>query len=239
MLNKINIIMYLETLFNKQFNEISKEELQNVSTITFEYSDTIDEENQNDLIQILQILPNLKKITIKNKIISMDLFDELSKLKIEVLSLDQCSLNNDITLSQFSYLQELNLTRCFLLDFSILDSINSKISKIYISNPFDEKMIDIIHFINYSELKELYLEKCTVKNVEKISDLQNLKVVSFLFSDILDIEHITTLLSIKKLQEVYLSEYYSNLEEVKIIASQKKVYYNLNHLVFNDEQILL
>lgn len=236
MINKLDIFIYLEMLFKKSMHNITKEELLNVSTIVIEYKEFDNLGDQIELSQVLHLLPNLKKVTIKNKHITANILADLSLVDLESLSFENCSISNDFTLKTFENLKELFITNCALLDYSILDTINKKIKKIAIINPIDEKIIDISHFLNYLELNELFLERCVVENIDKVSNLSNLKVISLLWSDIVDIHNISVFLNLRELEDVYLSKYYEDLEEVRNLSSQKNVYYDLKHLVFGDNK---
>lgn len=234
MIDKIDILMYLEMLFNKSASEITSEELLNVTTIAIEFSDTISPENQIGISQLLSFLPNIRSITIKNKNISKELIEKLSAIKIESLSFENCSISNNCSLDKFVDLYELRLTNCSLLSFSILSSLNRNIKNISILNPIDEKNIDMTFFSKFTELNELYLEKCVVQNLNKISQLQNLKTLSLLWSEIVDTNHISTLSNLRELKDVYVSRCYESLGEVRTLSQNKNVYYDLNHLVLEN-----
>lgn len=235
MINKFDILIYLETLFNKSFEKITEEELLSVTRITVEFSDTINLENQIELPQLLYLLPNIKQITISNKHVSKELLDKLFASKIESLSFKNCSISSKCTLDKFENLTELRMINCALLDYTILRSLNKYIRKIAIINPTDSKEIDMTYFSSFTELNELYLEKCIVKNIDKILGLQNLRIISLLLSDIVDPNNISTFLNLRNLKDIYISRRYENLREVKTLSFNKNVYYDLRHLVLVDD----
>ncbi len=226
-------------LFNKPYSKITSRELSEILNILLEFSDTLDENNQIELSQIIQLLPNLKRITISNSSITNNYINQLSILKIESLLFENCSFSENVCLKNFNNLKDLNFYKCALLDYNILNDLNKEIVKISIINPIDENVIDMNIFINYLNLAELYLENCVIQNINVISKLQNLKIVSFLWSDIVEINKINVLLTLKKLNDIYLSDNYKELDEVKELSSKKHIYFNLNHLVYDDEERIL
>lgn len=237
MINKLSILMYLELLFNKPINKITQDELKKVSTITLEYSENGNLEDKIKLSQIINMLPNLKRLTIKNKIISNNLIDELSMLNLESLSFENCSINSIVSLEKFNNLNELHIRNSSLLNYSILKTLNKDINKIFIQNPADENEVDFSLLSNYVKLNELYLEKCIIKNINKILSLQNIKILSMLWSEIVDVDDISLLLNLNNLEDIYISKYYENLESVKQLSLRKNVYYNLNHFALDEPEI--
>lgn len=237
MINKLSILMYLELLFNKPVNKITQDELKKVSTITLEYNENGNSEDEIKLSQIINMLPNLKRLTIKNKIISNSLIDELSILNLESLSFENCSINSIVSLEKFNNLNELYIRNSSLLNYSILKTLNKDINKIFIQNPTDENEVDFSLLSNYVRINELYLEKCIIKNINKILSLQNLKILSVLWSQIVDVDDINLLLNLNNLEDIYISKYYESLESVKQLSLRKNVYYNLNHFVLEEPEI--
>lgn len=171
------------------------------------------------------MLPNLKKVKIKNQLITQVLLNELSLLHLEQLSLENCNLRDNLSFNKLMYLNELSLVNCSFVNDNIFKNLNSNLKSISIINPFDENIIDLTIFTQYNQLASLILEKCIVNNLIALNDLPKLQILSLLYSDISSENELNVLLNLPKLNTLYISEDYQDLEIVQQLMKKINVHF--------------
>ncbi len=228
MISKFDIEKYLEIVFRKNIINITKNEMLNLNCITLEFKKTQEDEKTLELSDIIKLFPNLKKIILKNAIINQKILKDLSTIKIEYLEFVNCSIQDEISFKELSFLKELSTTSCSMLNFRFIQTLNSQIQTIIIRKPIDEKTIDISIISNYVNLKNLILENCIIDSIEKLTEFQKLEKLSLLWSEIKQHENINVFNNLPLLKELYISDY--SPEFAKKIPPTIKIYRDYNHL---------
>lgn len=232
-MTKFALIMYLETLFKKNISKITKDELNSVKTLSIDFNDS-KEKDFLEFNEIITILPNLNKITIVNKKLTKEDIDNLSTINIEYLKLEKCSIRGPLSLEPLTQMKEISLVNCIVLDFKFLCTMNENIKSISIINPIDEKLIDITYLSKYKELTSLYLEKCTLNNVNYISNFPYLETISLLWSNPYNQLDSSIFTNFHNLKELYISCSEQDKEKLQKALPNVSVYNNLNHLVIEE-----
>ena len=234
MINKFQIIIYLEMILKKSIKEFTKEDFESIKNINIDLKSDLDQDKQLSIEDLTKLLPNLSNITINNAFINNKMINKFEKLNIEALELKNCGIELETTLKDLDKLQELKINNCDMLNFDILKDLNKGLKKLMITNPMDENSIDLDIIKDYIELEELIIEECKIKNTNSLSNLRNLKSLSFLNSDIDDIDNIRVVSDIEKLDEIFIPAKYKNENAVKEL--NKNIYYNLTHLVYEEKE---
>lgn len=231
MISKFDIIMYLETLLKKNIKNITKEELLNVKSITLEFKESDYDEENFDLHDIIKIFPNLEKINLKNGKIDRTTLKILSMVKLKSLSLINCGIQSGLSFQNLLYLKELSIINSSVLNYDFLKTLSKDLKVLLIRNPLDETLINISDIKQYSELSNLYLEKCVVDNIDELISFSELSTLSLLWSDINSIDDSDVFCKIPSLNELYISDCYCTPSLIKKIPKYVNIYKNLNHLV--------
>ena len=208
MINKFQIIIYLEMILKKQFKQMSIEEL-------------------------IDLLPNLKSIIINNSFVNKNIIDKIKKLKLEKIEFKNCGIENNTSLKDFNNLKELKLINCDMLSYEILKDLSKNLLKVRITNPMDEDLIDLNDIKDYINLEELIIEKCKIKNTNSLENFHNLKLLSLLNSNIDDINQIAVISKLDNLSDVYVPVEYKDENVIKSL--NKNVYFDTSHLVFEEK----
>jgi len=224
MIEKFDLIMYLETIYKKNIKDITEEEMLKVSSITLEKEKA---EDGFTLYEILKMFPNLKSIGLSNMNIDSKIIDTLSTSHIEELRLTNCILVNDVSLDKISTLRHLETFNCRNMGNDFYKRMNKNIKHLEIINQFDRKEIDILDIKDCKDIEELILEKGKIKNINELSNFSKLKSLSILWSRISNYQDTSFINNIPNLEELYLSKEYDD----GMIPHNIKVYHDLTHLV--------
>ena len=230
MIPKIDIIMYLETIFKKNVSNITKEEMLSINSITIELIQSDYMEETFKLLDIIKMFPNLNKVILKNGIISKETLEVLSLVKIDDLGFINCGIQSGLSFQTFTRLKKLIITNCATPNFEFLKTLNNELRTLTIQNPTDETLIDISQISNYTNLRHLTLEKCVVDGIDSLVSFQKLETLSLLWSDVNNIENSNVFHRMSALKELYISSCYYTPSLISKIPQTVRVYQNLNHL---------
>lgn len=165
MIKSTKFLSILKDILNK--DNILEEDLKEVEDITLNKKLLNGKENDIDLTE-LELLPNLKTLTIINFYIDKKIVDIINKKELLwAVQFTKCKfqaaeqINNDI--------KYLIVEQCENFDSRLIN--NNEIIRIIGEN------IDL-NLLKSNETRQLYLQECNIKNSEKILEYKNLKYLN-------------------------------------------------------------
>ena len=165
MITSTKLLSILKDILNK--DNIQEKDLKEVEDITLNKKLLNGKENDIDLTE-LELLPNLKTLTIINFYIDKKIIDIINKKKLLwAVQFTKCKfqtaeqINNDI--------KYLIVEQCENFDSRLIN--NNEIIRIIGEN------IDL-NLLKSNETRQLYLQECNIKNSEKILEYKNLKYLN-------------------------------------------------------------
>ncbi len=165
MIKSTKLLSILKDILNK--DNIQEKDLKEVKDITLNKKLLNGKENDIDLTE-LELLPNLKTLTIINFYIDKKIIDIINKKKLLwAVQFTKCKfqtaeqINNDI--------KYLIVEQCENFEPILIN--NNEIIRIIGEN------IDL-NLLKSNEAKQLYLQECNIKNSEKILEYRNLKYLN-------------------------------------------------------------
>ena len=116
--------------------------------------------------------------------------------ELQILNVNECELAGEIDLGENANLQSINISSNYI------SKISGNFSNLEIINCTQNVIYDINQFLVFPNLKELRLSgNKTLKNIEGVSKLNNLELLSI---EKTGIENINELKNIKKLNSIYI-----------------------------------
>lgn len=165
MITSTKLLSILKDILNK--DNIQEKDLKEVEDITLNKKLLNGKENDIDLTE-LELLPNLKTLTIINFYIDKKIIDIINKKKLLwAVQFTKCKfqtaeqINNDI--------KYLIVEQCENFEPILIN--NNEIIRI-IGEDID------LNLLKSNETKQLYLQECNIKNSEKILEYRNLKYLN-------------------------------------------------------------
>lgn len=194
-----NIKMFLKTIFNKNIDSITPEELNTLIKINF----TKDESSSDDF-KILNYLPNVKEIIVEEYELQQKDIDLIFSKDIESVTFIKCNLEN--VKFPINNLKNLTLLKCIVTDYNeMLKNMNSLVT-LNIKMPKDEQEIDC-SYLPISIEKAIF-DYCILSNVPYLMNLDKLEWLSIIgvyFTDN-DLEFLKSL----PLKNLFINEEYEN-----------------------------
>lgn len=217
---------YLQILFNRNIDDISKDEYLNVKNMVF--SKMASDNAFYDINELL-IFPNIERLLIKNsRITKQDIIILSSLHNLQEITFERCYLDEDCNLSLIIGLIKLEFSRCCLSNYVNFLSLNN-LNDLTIFFPFDENAIDLSYLSESQNIYQLTLEGCIIKNIANLTKLQKLEVLNLLSTKIED--NIELLNEIPKLRELYISSKYLKAGKYNGID----VYNSVLNLIIDDQ----
>ena len=220
MIKNKNLEIYLSNYFGKNIKEITKEELTNLEEISL---DGLNIENEYEIInfkEIMELFPNLKRITISNYVFTKENINEIALNNIKEYSFYKCDLKSIKKLDILNHSNILMFENCILNDYDFIKNDFDNLEVLCISNPVHNEEIDLLK-IDALNIKELYLEKCIVSNFKAITKFQDLEFINIHETDITK-EELFQFINLVKLEAIVVDEMYLD-DETKEIMKKSEI----------------
>lgn len=200
-----NLSNYVMFMLDKIENFFTKEELNKITDVVINYND----EDDDDFLEDLLKLENIKSITLRNGYIFNDNYNIFLKLNnLTEIVFEKCEFE-DVNLITSLKLKSLSLINCKIEEYS---------------------------FISFLEnLEELSIVNGTLE-IRKLNMLKHLRYLQISYSNIIDNEklNISTLVELYiDNTNIFVFDFLNNLSELKRISIDENQYNN-NKELFND-----
>lgn len=200
-----NLSNYVMFMLDKIENSFTKEELNKITDVVINYND----EDDDDFLEDLLKLENIKSITLRNGYIFNDNYNIFLKLNnLTEIVFEKCEFE-DVNLITSLKLKSLSLINCKIEGYS---------------------------FISFLEnLEELSIVNGTLE-IRKLNMLKHLRYLQISYSNIIDNEklNISTLVELYiDNTNIFVFDFLNNLSELKRISIDENQYNN-NKDLFND-----
>lgn len=206
-----NLILFLETYFNKKISDIESNDLATIEVLTLDSKNLLGEYEQINFEEILSLFPNLKELIVVNSLVSTNDINCINKHSIQSITFRSCAFDEPSSLTNLSNSKSLSIIKCFMDSFTFLGSISGNLSRLEICAPEGATEI-LLDAFSKKTLEALILEMVDLKN-QDFSDCTNCRMISILNNDI-DEKGLETLASLQSLEELYIEpEYASKLTE--------------------------
>lgn len=125
-------------------------------------------EIEDELLEILSVLPNLKRLYFINcDIHNLDILND----KLELLYIERCMLSDVSEINKFTNLKSLSLVEMSEVDLNKI-SIIKKIENI---NFMNSRIVNEDSFINLNKIIKLCISDTNVKNIDTLIGIDSLK----------------------------------------------------------------
>ena len=125
-------------------------------------------EIEDELLEILNVLPNLKRLYFINcDIHNLDILND----KLELLYIERCMLSDISEINKFTNLKSLSLVEMSEVDLNKI-SIIKKIENI---NFMNSRIVNEDSFINLNKIIKLCISDTNVKNIDTLIGIDSLK----------------------------------------------------------------
>lgn len=125
-------------------------------------------EIEDELLEILNVLPNLKRLYFINcDIHNLDILND----KLELLYIERCMLSDVSEINKFTNLKSLSLVEMSEVDLNKI-SIIKKIENI---NFMNSRIVNEDSFINLNKIIKLCISDTNVKNIDTLIGIDSLK----------------------------------------------------------------
>ena len=125
-------------------------------------------ESEDELLEILNVLPNLKRLYFINcDIHNLDILND----KLELLYIERCMLSDVSEINKFTNLKSLSLVEMSEVDLNKI-SIIKKIENIDFMN---SRIVNEDSFINLNKIIKLCISDTNVKNIDTLIGIDSLK----------------------------------------------------------------
>ena len=200
-----NLSNYVMFMLDKIENSFTKEELNKITDVVINYND----EDDDDFLEDLLKLENIKSITLRNGYIFNDNYNIFLKLNnLTEIVFEKCEFE-DVNLITSLKLKSLSLINCKIEDYSFMSLLEN--------------------------LEELSIVNGTLE-IKKLNMLKHLRYLQISYSNIIDNEKLN-ISSLVELYidntNIFVFDFLNNLSELKRISIDENQYNN-NKDLFND-----
>ena len=199
------LITTLQIITNKKIEDITFEDLQKIEILPL----SSDEDHNYQLtFEVLQLFPNLKRLTISDAYISKNGFKIIASFpNIESIAFYRCMFDKEgVIFSQ--NIKNIEIIDSFIEKYDFLKDIKNLeslvIFKAYLNDP-----INLEYVSNISSLRELNLDKSRYDNFSSLIKLKELKSLSLLDTTIPD-NYVDIINQLKNLEELWIPEEYNS-----------------------------
>ncbi len=184
----------------------------------------------------MNLFPNLNRITISNYVLTKDNINEIALNNINEYSFYKCDFKSINDMKLFNHAEVLMFERCAFRSYAFLNDEYSNLEVLCLSNPADEEEIDLLN-VNTLKIKELYLERCNIKNFKAISKFMELEFINILGTEI-NYNELACFVNLENLSTLFVGEEYVDDEVVNLLKEKNiEVKYNVNEFLFESEEI--
>lgn len=200
-----NLSNYVMFMLDKIENSFTKEELNKITDVVINYND----EDDDDFLEDLLKLENIKSITLRNGYIFNDNYNIFLKLNnLTEIVFEKCEFEN-VNLITSLKLKSLSLINCKIEEYSFMSLLEN--------------------------LEELSIVNGTLE-IKKLNMLKHLRYLQISYSNIIDNEKLN-ISSLVELYidntNIFVFDFLNNLSELKRISIDENQYNN-NKDLFND-----
>ncbi len=200
-----NLSNYVMFMLDKIENSFTKEELNKITDVVINYND----EDDDDFLEDLLKLENIKSITLRNGYIFNDNYNIFLKLNnLTEIVFEKCEFE-DVNLITSLKLKSLSLINCKIEEYSFMSLLEN--------------------------LEELSIVNGTLE-IKKLNMLKHLRYLQISYSNIIDNEKLN-ISSLVELYidntNIFVFDFLNNLSELKRISIDENQYNN-NKDLFND-----
>lgn len=202
MIKDKNLELYLNIVFNKKLEDITKEELSTIKTVSYE-NNTDPNKYILDLSD-LDNFPNLEGINFHNVLLRIKDLKKLKEKKIKKLRLHHCAIDDSNNLSLLNDLETFESIDSYHESYDFLKSLDN-LTYLAITNPYTKEVISLNNLIPMTKLKKLALEQCPISEVENLKECKEIEYMNLLGTDLpKDVKNIIKELS--NLKKLYIDE---------------------------------
>lgn len=236
MIKNYNLELFLSNYFGKNVKEISEEEFKSLEMLSLDGLDIEGLYEKIDFSEVMGMFPNVKKLVINNYVFTKEDIEFINKDSIVEYSFYKCDFKSVKDIKLFNHAEVLMFERCAFRSYSFLNDDYSKLEVLCLSNPADEEEIDLLN-VNTLNIKELYLERCIIKNFKAISKFIDLEFINILGTEI-NYDELAVFVNLEKLSTLFVGEEYVDEEVVNLLKEKNiEVKYNVNDLLIESEEI--
>lgn len=236
MIKNYNLELFLSNYFGKNIKEISEEEFKSLEMLSLDGLDIEGLYEKIDFNEVMGMFPNVKKLVINNYVFTKEDIEFINKDSIVEYSFYKCDFKSIKDIKLFNHAEVLMFERCAFRSYSFLNDDYSKLEVLCLSNPADEEEIDLLN-VNTLNIKELYFERCIIKNFKAISKFVDLEFINILGTEI-NYDELVCFVNLEKLSTLFVGEEYVDDEVVNLLREKNiEVKYNVNDLLLESEEI--
>ncbi|MDD6272332.1 MAG: hypothetical protein PUA90_02295 [bacterium] len=234
MIKNYNLELFLSNYFGKNIKEVTKEELEQLESISLDGLNIDSFYEKIDIKEVLNLFPKLNSIVINNYVFTDEDIKLINTLNIIEYSFYKCDFKSIKEKELFKHAQILMFENCAFKNYEFLQNNFDNLEVLCISNPKDEEKIDI-NLLNAPKLNELYLEKCLVNNLNLMEKYNNLEFINILGTDITK-EEILKLTNMEKLSILVVGEEYIDNEIIEKFNNKNiEIKNNLEDMLYDNE----
>lgn len=235
MIKNYNLELFLSNYFGKNVKEISEEEFKSLEMLSLDGLDIEGLYEKIDFSEVMGMFPNVKKLVINNYVFTKEDIEFINKDSIVEYSFYKCDFKSIKDIKLFNHAEVLMFERCAFRSYSFLNDDYPKLEVLCLSNPADEEEIDLLN-VNTLNIKELYLERCIIKNFKAISKFIDLEFINILGTEI-NYDELAVFVNLEKLSTLFVGEEYVDEEVVNLLKEKNiEVKYNVNDLLTESEE---
>lgn len=236
MIKNYNLELFLSNYFGKNIKEISEEEFKSLEMLSLDGLDIEGLYEKIDFNEVMGMFPNVKKLVINNYVFTKEDIEFINKESILEYSFYKCDFKSIKDIKLFNHAEVLMFERCAFRSYSFLNDEYSKLEVLCLSNPADEEEIDLLD-VNTLSIKELYFERCIIKNFKAISKFVDLEFINILGTEI-NYDELAAFVNLEKLSTLFVGEEYVDEEVVNLLKEKNiEVKYNINDMLIESEEI--
>ena len=236
MIKNYNLELFLSNYFGKNIKEISSEEFKTLEMLSLDGLDIDGIYEKIDFKDMMELFPNIKKLIINNYVFKKEDIEFINKNSIVEYSFYKCDFKSINGMKLFNHAEVLMFERCAFRSYSFLNDEYSNLEVLCLSNPADEEEIDLLN-VNTLKIKELYFERCIIKNFKAISKFDNLEFVNILGTEI-NYDELSCFINLNNLKTLFVSEEYIDDQNINLLKQNgNDIKYNLNELLLESEEI--
>ena len=235
MIKNYNLELFLSNYFGKNIKEISEEEFKSLEMLSLDGLDIDGMYEKIDFNEVLGLFPNVKKLVINNYVFTKEDIEFINKESILEYSFYKCDFKSINDMKLFNHAEVLMFERCAFRSYTFLNDEYLNLEVLCLSNPADEEEVDLLN-VNTLKIKELYLERCNIKNFKAISKFMELEFVNILGTEI-NYDELACFANLENLSTLFVGEEYVDDEVVNLLKEKNiEVKYNVNEFLFESEE---
>lgn len=235
MIKNYNLELFLSNYFGKNIKEISEEEFKSLEMLSLDGLDIDGMYEKIDFNEVLGLFPNVKKLVINNYVFTKEDIEFINKESILEYSFYKCDFKSINDMKLFNHAEVLMFERCAFRSYTFLNDEYLNLEVLCLSNPADEEEVDLLN-VNTLKIKELYLERCNIKNFKAISKFMELEFINILGTEI-NYDELACFANLENLSTLFVGEEYVDDEVVNLLKEKNiEVKYNVNEFLFESEE---